>query len=420
MENFEKRLDDYAKLIVEVGVNVQKGQPVEIRIAADQYVLAEKLTKAAYEAGASSVRVDFNHQPLSLLHNQYKTVEKLAEVSAEDKARLEYSVENLPAMIAITSADPDGLKGMDMAKQQKASAIRYPIIKPYIDKMESKYQWVIAGAASPAWAKKVFPDLPADEALAALWDAIFKTSRMEAGTDPVKNWEKHNASFKAHMDWLNEQHFDYLHYKSAQGTDFKAWLNPKVKWLGGGENLHGGPERFGHEVFYNPNMPTEEIFTTPMKAKAEGTVYSTKPLSYMGQLIENFSITFKEGKAVEWQAESGAEVLDKMITMDENAAYIGELALVPDSSPISQSGILFYNTLYDENASCHIALGAGFPDLYEDYEKYSREELEKLGVNDSMIHVDFMIGSDELDIDGYTQDGKCVPIFRKGEWAFEV
>lgn len=420
MRNLDQLLDKYAELIVKVGADVQKGQEVRINIAANQYVFAEKLVKAAYEAGAGEVDVKFSHQPLALLHNKYMTVEKLGEVSPIQLAELEFAAEKLPATIHITSNDPDGLKGMDMAKAQEAQVMAYPIIKPFREKMEAKYQWVIAGAASPAWAKKVFPDLPEEEAVEKLWQAIFNSVRLSADNDPIKAWEDHNKSFKANMKWLNDQDFDYLHYRSKQGTDFKAWLNPKVRWMGGGEYLNGGQERFGNEVFFNPNMPTEEIFTTPLKGKAEGKVVSTMPLSYQGQLINNFTMTFEDGKATSWTAEEGEEVLTKMLTMDESAPYLGELALVPNSSPISQSDILFYNTLYDENASCHLAVGAGFPDLYEDFEKYTREELEELGVNDSMIHVDFMIGSGEMDIDGYTRDGNMVPIMRNGEWAFEA
>ena len=334
----------------------------------------------------------------------------MSEVSEITHAKQRYMCDKLPVMIYIESSDPDALKGVNQGKIAKIRQNQYPILKPYRDQRENKYQWCIAGAPSVAWAKKVFPELSPKKAVNALWDAILKTSRCDE--DPIKAWEKHNADLAKRTNYLNSLKLDYLHYSNKKGTDFKVWLLPNVKWEAGGERT------LGSNIYYNPNIPTEECFTSPAKGKAEGIVYSTKPLSYQGELIENFSIRFENGKAVEVHAEKGEELLKHMISMDETAGYLGEVALVPYDSPINQTGILFLNTLYDENAACHLALGMGFTNLIEGYENYSQEELYKMGINDSCIHVDFMIGSEDLDIKGYTKDGQEIQIFKNGTWAF--
>jgi len=243
-----------------------------------------------------------------------------------------------------------------------------------------------------------------------LWDAILETVYVTKDNDPVKEWENHNKNLKERTKWLNEKKFDYLEYKSSNGTNFRADLIPEAHWCGGGEETLSGN-------FFNPNLPTQEVFTSPKKGFAEGTLVSTKPLSYQGQLIEDFKITFKNGKAVSWDAKENKDLLDKMLSMDEGAPYLGELALIPQNSPIANTGILFYNTLFDENASCHVALGRGFCDTIDDFQNKTLEECQALGVNDSMIHVDFMIGADDLTITGY-KNGKAYPIFVNGNWAF--
>ena len=318
----------------------------------------------------------------------------------------------LPCRVIITSEDPMGLAGIDREKMQKARQATWPITRKYSDAIENRLQWVIAAAASPEWARRVFPDLPEKEAVERLWAAILMCSRVEAGKDPVAAWREHDHNFTARSEWLNRHHFDTVTYHSANGTDFSAKLIPEGQWCGGGEETIGG-------VFFNPNIPTEEIFTTPMRGQAEGTLVSTRPLSYQGQIINHFSITFHEGRAVSWHAEEGEELLGHMITMDEGAAYLGELALVPDSSPISRCGILFYETLFDENASCHVALGRGFNDCILNFQQRTDEECKKLGVNDSMIHVDFMVGAPDLCITGW-KDGVPTPILVNGEWACKL
>ena len=276
--------------------------------------------------------------------------------------------------------------------------------------MENKHAWTIAAAPSKAWAKKIFPHLTPAKAVDALWDAILKSVHVSADTDPVKEWEKINESFRAKSDWLNKNEFAAMEYTSPNGTNLLVGLIQGVKWVGGGEETLDGH-------FFNPNLPTEEIFTTPKAGAASGTLVSTKPLSYNGQLIDKFSITFEQGKAVRWTAEQGQSMLDQLFSMDEGAKMLGELALVSRTSPINQSGILFCNTLFDENASCHVALGEGFTNLYPGFESMTRKELTDRGINDSLIHVDFMIGCDDLTITGIRGDGTRVPVFEKGDWA---
>lgn len=399
----------YARLIARVGANIKKGQPVIIYADANQYDFVTVLTEECYKAGASKVTYEWSHQPLTKLSYKYRTLESLSVVPKWQEEKLQLMVDELPARISIDSSDPDGLRGIDREKMMKVSKATLPITKKYRDQIENKHQWTIAAVPSYEWAKKVFPNEKKNKAFSMLWDAILGAVYVDKDNDPVEAWSRKNESFRAKSAWLNEQHFEYLTYKSSNGTDFTAWLIPEAEWKGGGDTT-----RDGH--FFNPNLPTEEIFTTPMKGKAEGTLVSTKPLSRNGEIIDNFSITFKDGRAVSWKAEKGEEVLGKLLTMDETAGYIGELALVPDDSAISNSNILFYNTLFDENASCHVAFGMGFPDVIKDYEKLTKEECHKLGVNDSMVHVDFMVGAKDLNITGY-KDGKATPIFINGNWA---
>ena len=406
----KSKLKKYAELIVQVGANVQSGQDVLIYAGVEQKQLVTYVVSECYKRKARRVEVNWECDEISKIKYKKESINTLSEVSEITHAKQRYMCDKLPVMIYIESSDPDALKGVNQGKIAKIRQNQYPILKPYRDQRENKYQWVIVGASSKAWAKKVFPNLPTNKAVEALWDAIMKTSRCDE--DPIKAWEKHNADLAKRTNYLNSLKLDYLHYSNKKGTDFKVWLLPNVKWEAGGERT------LGSNIYYNPNIPTEECFTSPAKGKAEGIVYSTKPLSYQGELIENFSIRFENGKAVEVHAEKGEELLKHMISMDETAGYLGEVALVPYDSPINQTGILFLNTLYDENAACHLALGMGFTNLIEGYENYSQEELYKMGINDSCIHVDFMIGSEDLDIKGYTKDGQEIQIFKNGTWAF--
>ena len=402
-------LREYAKLIVRRGVNVQKGQEVLIRAGLDQPEFVAMVVEEAYKAKAKKVTVQWEYQPLDKLHYRYRSLKTLGIVEEWEKARQEHYCETLPCRIYLESDDPDGLKGINMEKVSKARQMQYPILKPYRDRRENKDQWCIAAVPGAAWAKKVFPGMRTSTAMEKLWEAILTTSRVTE--DPVKAWDAHNADLQGRCDYLNSLHIRSLHYTAENGTDLTVGMIPEAVWCGGGETSLQG-------IFFNPNIPTEECFISPMRGQAEGIVYASKPLSYRGQLIENFSVRFENGKVVEVKAEKGEELLKTMVSMDEGAAYLGECALVPQKSPISESGLLFYNTLFDENAACHLALGMGFADTIRDFQNKTLDECRALGVNDSMIHEDFMIGCDSMNIDAICEDGKVVPIFRGGNWAF--
>lgn len=403
-------LKKYAQLIVRTGANVQKGQDVIVMAEVDQELLVTYIVEDCYKQKAKHVEVRWNSDKLTKVIYKHESIKSLSYVPNWKIEREKEINRTLPCLIYIESSDPDALKGVNQAKTAQVSKNTLPIFKPFRDERDNKYQWTIAGAASKAWAKKVFPNLPAKKAVEALWDAILKTSRF--CDDPVKAWMDHNYDLYKRTEYLNSLDLDYLHYESSNGTNFKVWLIKEAKFLAGGEEV------LGTNVYYNPNIPTEECFTSPISGKAEGIVYSTKPLSYQGELIENFSIRFEKGRAVEVHAEKGEHLLKEMIAMDEGACKLGEVALVPYDSPINNTGLLFYSTLYDENAACHLALGLGFSNTIRNYEKYTKEEIHKMGINDSSIHVDFMIGSKDLNITGYTRDGKKVAIFKDGNWAF--
>ena len=399
----------YARLIVQSGINVQKGQEVLIYADLDQPEFVQMVVEEAYRAKASKVIVEWNYAPLEKIHVRHQSVKTLGNVEKWQLERQEHFCEAVPARIHLVSADPDGLKGMNMEKVAKSRQMRYPILKPYLDRLEGAQQWCIAAVPGVAWAKKVFPGMRASAAVEKLWEAILDASRVDE--DPVAAWEKHNADLASRCDYLNSLGIQKLHYTADNGTDFTVGMIPEAQFCGGGEVSRRG-------IFFNPNIPTEECFISPMKGQAEGIVYATKPLSYQGQLIEDFSIRFENGRAVEVKAAKGEELLKTMISMDEGAAYLGECALVPQVSPIAQSGILFYNTLFDENAACHLALGMGFADTIRDHHNKTLEECRELGINDSMIHEDFMIGCDSMNIDAICADGSLVPVFRGGNWAF--
>lgn len=399
----------YAKLIVRVGANVQKGQEVRVFASLDQPEFIKMLAEECYKAGASRVTVDWNYPELTKLSARYMKLRDLSETREWEKARMQDMVDHLPVRIFIESEDPDGLRGIN-PKYFKAFAARIKISKPYRDAIDNKHQWCIAAVPGEAWAKKVHPELSKRAAVERLWKDILYTARAD-GEDPIADWEEHNRDLKARSKYLNDLHLRELRYHSANGTDFKVGLIPTAEF-------HAGRDKTMQGVVYDPNMPTEEVFTSPDRRTAEGIVYATKPLSYQGQLIENFSVRFEKGRAVEVKAEKGQDVLEQIISMDEGCHYLGECALVPKESPIHQSGLLFYNTLFDENAACHLALGFGFDECVKGFENMTKEELYEIGVNDAGNHTDFMIGSDDLSIDGVDEHGNVHPIFRNGTWAF--
>ena len=404
----EKLLRDYARLIAQTGGHVVKGDEVWIEAELDQPEFIYMLVEECYKCGAKEVVVRWSYDQLARLHYKYMTLGNLSKIPSYSLARFKYFSKKLPTRIYIVSEDPDGLKGVNQAKMAKSAAKIYPKIKKYRDAADGKYKWCIAGVPGKAWAKKVFPDLPEEEAMEKLWEAILKTSRVD-GNDPVENWNKHNAFLVEKRKQLKELDLRKLYYKASNGTDFEVDLIPGISW---GAGIEDAPNKGS----FNPNIPSEEVFTTPMAGHCEGTLVASKPLSYNGELIEDFSVTFKNGKVSEVHAKKNQKLLEQMVSMDEGASMLGEVALVPYTSPINQSGLLFFNTLYDENAACHVALGMGFKELLDI--NLSTEEAKAKGINDSMIHVDFMVGTKDLDIVGVDAKGQKHQIFKDGEWAF--
>ncbi len=408
-------LKNYARLLAECGVAVKRGDVVIVQADLDQPEFVAMCVDACYRRGAARVIVEWSYQPLARLHNRFQSLKTMSAVEEFERAKLQYCVDKNPAMLYIVSEDPDGLRGINQKKRAKAMQARYGIIKPYRDAMDNKYKWCIAAVPGKAWAKKVFPGVRTSTAVEKLWQAILFTSRVidkdGHDLDPVAEWKAHNESFRNRCAYLNSLKIKTLEYKSENGTDFKVDLIPEGIFCGGSEHTLGGEE-------FNPNIPSEEIFTSPMAGRAEGLVVASLPLSYRGELIENFSVRFEGGRVVESHAERGEELLRQMISMDAGAAMLGECALVPFASPIRESGITFYETLFDENAACHLALGEGFTNCVKDYDKYTLEELHAMGINDSMIHVDFMIGTEDLSIVAVTETGERVQIFERGNWAF--
>ena len=405
----EKLLREYARLIAQKGGNVQKGEEVWIVAGLDQPEFVYMVVEECYKAGAKVVRVDWDYTPKFKLDYKYCSIGTLGNVPPYRIAEFKYRVKKLPISIYIDSDGPDAMKGVNQNKMAKAMMKRYPKIKKFRDQMDGKYKWCIAAVPGKEWAEKVFPKLKGEEAIEALWKAILHTARADTG-DPVENWNKHNEFLIAQRKKLEALKLRKLIYKASNGTDFQVELIPNMTWGGGVEVAPVKGE-------FNPNIPSEEVFTTPMMGKAEGLLVASKPLSYQGQLIEDFSIAFKDGKVSEVKARKNQGLLEKMVKMDEGASMIGECALVPFESPINQTGILFYNTLFDENACCHIALGAGFPELYPGALDMDMEQRKQIGINDSMIHVDFMIGTRDLSIIGVCENGKEVQIFKDGTWA---
>lgn len=403
-------LRNYAKLIARMGGNVQKGQDVIIRASLDQPDFVRMLTEECYACGARMVRVEWSYLPVSKVTQKKATLKTLSTMEEWEVAKLKHESETLPVTIWLDSDDPDGLKGVDQAKMAKAVQAKYQIRKPYRDAMENKYQWCIASVPGVEWAKKVFPNETRSRAVEKLWEAILYTSR--AVEDPIAVWEEHNRDLTARCAYLNQLGIEKLEYRSSNGTDFSVGMIEDALFMGGAETAQGSG------IVFNPNIPSEEVFISPKKGLAEGVVYASKPLSYQGELIENFWMRFEAGRVVEVHAEKGEALLKEMISMDEGAAYLGECALVPYDSPISNSGILFYNTLFDENAACHLALGHGFTNVIRQYEQYTMQECYEKGINESMIHVDFMIGTSDLSVTAVTRDGRRVPVFENGNWAF--
>ncbi len=401
-------LKNYAKLLVRKGLNVQRGQSVIISAQIETENFVCLVAEECYRAGAERVETEWQYTPLSRIQAERKTLEELSRVTCWQEEKMREECKNLPARLYLISEDPDALNGIDPIKYAEAARARSLILKPYRDKTENRQQWCIAAAAGEAWAKNVFPKDTGSVAKEKLWNTILSCSRSIG--NPIGNWNEHNAFLASRSEWLNSLNLRSLEYKSENGTHLKVGLMKESIFAGGVEKTLSGIE-------FNPNIPSEEVFTTPKKGNAEGVVYSTKPLSYQGQIIRNFSLRFEGGKVVEAHASQGEAALKKMLAADEGAAYLGECALVSSDSPVGRSGLLFYNTLFDENASCHFALGRGFPECIRGFENYRLEELREMGLNDSAIHVDFMMGTDDLEITGVTESGERVKIFENGGWV---
>ena len=403
-------LKKLAKLAVKVGANVQTGQTVVLRSNTESRELAREVVRAAYEVGARKVIIDWNDEFVTKYAYEHQDDETLKEVPDYIVSKNQYYVDQNACFISITSPMPGLNKDIDSKKVQMAgiaSQQKLGFVREYT--MGNKAQWTIIGASNKIWATKVFPDLPEDEAVEALWDAIFAASRVTLDNDPIEEWKNHNKLLRAHADLLNNYNFKELHFKNSLGTDLVVGLVDNHIWAAGGEVAANG-------FYFNPNIPTEEAFTMPHKFMTQGKVVATKPLNYNGKLIENFSIEFDQGKVVNFQAEKEVEALESILNFDDNSRYIGEIALISHDSPISNTNILFYNTLYDENASCHMALGRAYPMNIKNGIGADVKDLEPKGYNNSMVHVDFMFGSSDMEITGITQDGKKIKVFENGNF----
>ncbi|MGN1095979.1 MAG: aminopeptidase [Eubacteriales bacterium] len=404
-------IEKYARLIARVGAGIEKGDPVIIYSSVEIYEFIETLVKECYLAGASKVDVEWSNDEITKLSFEYRTMRSIKTIPAWKSAKMREIAKTLPCRISIISEAPDSLVGIDRKKFEAARANNYKRFKKYYDEIEGNIKWTIAAFPGKAWASAVFPEEKPEKAKEKLLSAILESVMVDEKGDAEEAWKKHNEMFLRRCEKLNKYKFDRLEYKSGNGTDFSVSLIPQTHWCGGGEYTKGGK-------YFNPNMPTEEIFISPMKGKAEGKLVSTMPLSYSGQIIDGFSLTFKDGRVTDFEAKVGYELLKEMIESDEGASMLGEVALVPQKNPISKQGILFYETLFDENASCHVALGNGYIDTVDSYAERTLEECRALGINESRIHVDFMIGADDMSIVGY-KDGIPTEIFINGEFAPE-
>lgn len=404
-------LKKYAMLAVNTGVNIKKDNILVITSPIETAEFARLIAKEAYNFGAKEVIVHYSDQQLTKIKLENSSLETISDYPSWMAEGYNYYARQGACFISIAASDPDGLKGVSVEKIGESQKARTTALKEYYDNsMSNKCRWCVLSVPTLSWAKKVFPNLSDEKALESLWDVIFKTVRVDT-KDPIKAWENHNAYLEEKIKFMNENNFKSVHLKSSNGTDLNIELPEGHIWAGGSEeDVKGIP--------FNANMPTEEIFTLPKKTGVNGIVYSSKPLSYGGNLIDNFSITFKDGRAIDFTAETGYDILKQMLESDEGAKYLGEVAFVPYNSPISNSKLIFFNTLFDENAACHLAFGRAYESCVKNADKYSEEELERMGVNNSVIHVDFMIGTSDLEITGINKNGETIKIFSNGNWAF--
>ena len=407
--DLETRLEKYAQLIVVKGLALQEGQELYIDAPIQAADFTRIVVRCAYEHGASYVTVNWHDDAIGRLTYDHAPLERFSQVPAWSAERNNSMARNGAAVLTILSDDPDIMRGVDQRKIVARTVASHEAYKEFYDAMDfGKTRWCIVGAASEAWACRVFPQMSPETAVKRLWKAILNTARVD--DDPLAAWDAHRASFDARKAWLNEQHFDCLRYRASNGTDLTIGLLAKGHWEGGGQEGYDG-------TYFFPNIPTEEIFTSPDRLRVDGIVHSALPLVHNGSVVEDFWVRFEGGRAVQWDAREGADVLKGIIRTDETSCYLGECSLVPFHSPIRDTGILFYETLYDENASCHLAFGKGFPETYENGYDLSSEQLMQVGINDSVTHVDFMVGTPDLQVVGVRADGTEVPVFVDGDWA---
>jgi len=407
---FTEKLDLLAKVAVEVGLGLAKGQEVVMTAPIEALPLVRRITDHAYRAGASLVTTLFSDEESTLLRFRHAPDDSFDRATGWLFDGMANAFKAGAARLAIVGENPSLLSAEDPAKVARANRARSQAYLPALEQIAGfAINWTIASYATPAWAKAIFPDDPGEIAVARLWHGIFAASRIDT-PDPVADWQAHNRDLKARSDYLNARNYASLRFRGP-GTDLTVGLADDHVWAGGATLAKNG-------ITCNPNIPSEEVFTTPHKGRVEGTVTSTKPLSYQGTLIEEISVRFEGGRIVAAKAKTGAEVLNKVLDTDDGARRLGEVALVPDSSPISASGLLFYNTLFDENAASHIALGQAYAKCIRNGGEMSEAELADHGANRSLIHIDWMIGSGEIDVDGLGPDGTAEPLMRKGEWAY--
>lgn len=411
MEQFTQKLEKYAELAVKAGINLQKGQTLVIMapIAAADFV--RLVTKKAYATGAKNVFVDWSDEEITLSKFLHAPQESFTEYPLWKAQGYEEMAAEGAGFLSVAATNPDLLKEVDPERIAMANKTAAKAMKGFRQYTQSgKVSWAVVSVPTLEWAAKVFPGLASEDAVSKLWDLIFSVTRVNQ-QDPVEAWKSHIDHLNEKLNYLNGKKFKRLFFRSS-GTNLSLDLHEEHLWIGGGLRNEQG-------IYFIPNMPTEEVFTMPIKDSLQGKVTSTKPLNYGGKLIENFTLTFEGGKIVDFTAEKGYETLKKLIETDKGSHYIGEVALVPHHSPVSDSNVIFFNTLFDENASVHLAIGNAYPLCIEAGGTLSQEELEKKGANTSLTHVDFMIGSSEMEIDAETRDGRIVPIFREGNWALD-
>lgn len=408
----ESVLAKYAEVVVKVGLNMQPGQRLTIVAEVETAPLIRAVTAKAYQNGAPLVTTFWVDEESTRLRFEHAPRDSFEEFTPWMMDGILHDAKRGDAYLSVTGTDPDLFTPFDPKLVGTAIKTRAKYFKPAQSFITNGgVQWTVACPPTPKWAAKIFPSLDEKAAHARLWEEMVKLCRLD-NDDPVGVWEAHLSQLAKRRAYLTEMQFETMHFRGP-GTDLKVGMPENHIWKGGSGKTQGG-------TVFTANIPTEEVFSVPHKARVDGTVRSTKPLNHYGSLVENFSLTFKDGQVVDFEAEKGEEALRGILETDENARRLGEIALVPHRSPISQSGLVFYNTLYDENAACHLALGSAYQDTIVNGTKMSAEELEAAGVNDSLVHVDFMIGSDEIDLDGITPDRRVIPLMKKGEWAFDV